>query len=158
MAKEIERKFLLKNDLWQGLVTPKHSIQGYLASGPPASVRLRIMDGEARLNIKQSVVGMSRDEYEYPIPTEDAQEMLNKLCVGPIVEKKRHHIEFEGFLWEVDEFLGDNQGLVVAEIVLESTDQAFPRPPWIEKEVTNEIRYYNSQLSKHPYCTWDPDE
>ena len=155
MPKEIERKFLLKSDDWRGALLPKHSVQGYLTPGPPASVRVRIMGGIAKLNIKQSVIGMERAEYEYPIPVAEAEELLASLCVGPKVEKNRYLVDYEGFVWEIDEFLGDNAGLVVAEIELESVDQVFPIPPWIGQEVTEDLRYYNTYLSKHPYTSWE---
>ena len=154
MPIEIERKYLLKSDQWRAQNKPQHSVQGYLAPGPPASLRVRIMGGIAKLNIKQSVIDIERDEYEYPLPLTDAQEMLESLCTGSIVEKNRYRVEYEGFIWEIDEFLGENAGLIVAEIELEHREQTFPKPPWLGEEVSQDIRYYNTYLSKHPYSTW----
>lgn len=154
MAKEIERKFLLNSDTWRSDATHQHCVQGYLCTGPPASVRVRIIDGVAKLNIKQSILGIERDEYEYPIPLDEAQDILNSLCDDLKVEKNRYRVNYEGFTWEIDEFLGENDGLIVAEIELEHAQQAFPMPPWIGNEVSEDLRYYNTYLSKHPFSTW----
>lgn len=155
MALEIERKFLVCGDGWRGQVHARRRLrQGYLGTvGGKASIRVRIDDSEARLNIKASVVGSARAEYDYPMPREDAQEILRTLCVG-VIEKTRHLLHHEGHLWEVDEFEGDNAGLIVAEIELDSADAAFARPDWLGKEVTDEQRYYNHALSTHPYKQW----
>ena len=157
MGLEIERKFLVVNDSWQPAVRCLHIRQGYLAVGPPSSVRVRIQDSIANLNVKRSILDIERDEYEYPIPVRDAEEMLDRLCDGRVVEKMRHHVEYEGMLWEVDVFAGANVGLVVAEIELESEDQEFSIPPWVGEEVSRDARFLNSSLSTNPYGNWSSD-
>ncbi|HVT32341.1 MAG TPA: CYTH domain-containing protein, partial [Rhodanobacteraceae bacterium] len=133
--------------------------QGYLA-GPPASrcsVRVRIGGHVAHLNIKSATSGIERDEYEYGIPLADAERMLGTLA-GSLVEKIRHHVEVDGHLFEIDEFLGDSAGLVVAEIELDRADAAFPRPAWLGREVSHLARYYNLHLATHPYARWSEAE
>ncbi len=158
MALEIERKFLLKDDSWRAAVTSSRRLsQGYLTTltdGAKASVRVRIGGDQAYLNIKSMRLGMSRDEFEYPIPNEDAEHMLANLCSGAVIEKIRHHVHFAGLLWEIDEFLGANQGLVVAEVELNSEDQTFHKPDWVGEEVTEDPRYYNVSLVRHPFAQW----
>jgi adenylate cyclase len=158
MALEIERKFLLKNDSWRMALTSSRRLsQGYLTTltdGAKASVRVRIGGDQAYLNIKSMRLGMSRDEFEYPIPIEDAEHMLANLCSGTVIEKIRHHVHFAGLLWEIDEFLGANEGLVVAEVELESEDQAFEKPDWVGDEVTEDPSYYNVSLVRHPFTQW----
>jgi adenylate cyclase len=158
MALEIERKFLLKNDSWRAAVTSSRRLsQGYLTTlteDAKASVRVRFGGDQAYLNIKSMRLGMSRDEFEYPIPIEDAGHMLANLCSGAVIEKIRHHVHFAGLLWELDEFLGANKGLVVAEVELESEDQAFEKPDWVGDEVTDDRRYYNVSLVRHPFTEW----
>lgn len=158
MALEIERKFLLKDDSWRAAVTSSRRLsQGYLTTltdGAKASVRVRIGGDQAYLNIKSMRLGMSRDEFEYPIPIEDAGHMLANLCSGAVIEKIRHHVHFAGLLWEIDEFLGANQGLVVAEVELNSEDQTFHKPDWVGEEVTEDPRYYNVSLVRHPFAQW----
>jgi adenylate cyclase len=158
MALEIERKFLVSGDAWRAAASRSLEFrQGYLGREEGrASVRVRLEGAAAKLNIKAAVVGSTRAEYEYDIPPEDCRRMLETLCVGR-VEKIRHFIEAGALTWEVDEFLGDNAGLVVAEIELEDAAQAFARPAWLGREVTEERRYYNHHLALHPYSTW-PDE
>lgn len=154
MPVEIERKFLVTDGSWRRSVTRSIPMrQGYLG-GERASVRVRISGDEANLNIKRRVMGRRRLEYEYPIPLDDAQEMLAELAVDALVEKTRHLVEHEGMIWEVDEFHGANQGLIVAEIELGHEDQSFARPGWLGMEVTDQERYYNVRLSKHPYREW----
>lgn len=155
MAIEIERKFLLASDDWRGAVVRSQRLrQGYLVPpGGTASVRVRIAGERAELNIKAAVLGRSRTEYEYPIPLADAEQMLDGLCVGR-VDKTRHLVECAGWHWEIDEFEGDNAGLVVAEIELPSADAAFPRPHWLGEEVTEQARYYNHALAQTPYRHW----
>ncbi|MGQ0618845.1 MAG: CYTH domain-containing protein [Panacagrimonas sp.] len=155
MALEIERKFLLAHQGWRMEVARSVAFrQGYLSGGDGrASVRVRLEGEQARLNIKAAVLGRARAEYEYDIAPADAIEMLETLCVGR-VDKARHYVEREGFTWEIDEFHGDNQGLVVAEIELEGENQEFPRPDWLGREVTDERRYYNHSLALHPYRSW----
>lgn len=154
MATEIERKFLVTNDDWRQSATPLACRQGYLAVGPPASVRVRVMGGKAMLNIKQSTLEIARAEFEYAIPAEDAHAMLDTLCEGRLVEKTRHHLTHAGKLWEIDEFHGANQGLIVAEIELQTIDQPFDPPPWLGREVSGDPRYLNSSLSLNPFTTW----
>jgi len=158
MAMEIERKFLVVSDAWRAQVKRSLAMrQGYLAGeGGKASVRVRLEGEAAKLNIKAAVVGAARAEYEYDIPAAQAREMLDNLCVGRL-EKTRHYIEIDGLTWEVDEFINDNAGLVVAEIELDSIDQPFERPPWLGRELTEDRRYYNHHLALHPWRTW-PDE
>jgi adenylate cyclase len=158
MPTEIERKFLLRDDRWRTSIARSESMrQGYLANGP-VSVRVRTV-GEQRawLNIKSGGFVASRAEFDYEIPVEDAQALI-ALCSGPLVEKVRHHVEYQGFIWEIDEFAGDNDGLIVAEIELDDERQAFPQPPWIGREVTDLARYYNVCLVGHPYRAWSEAE
>lgn len=159
MPLEIERKFLVVDDAWRGQVSRSLEMrQGYLGGEQGrASVRVRLEGEAAKLNIKAAVVGSARAEYEYDIPADDCRQMLDTLCVGR-VEKIRHYIDASaGLTWEVDEFLGDNAGLVVAEIELDDAAQSFDKPAWLGREVTDERRYYNHHLALHPYSTW-PDE
>ncbi len=161
MGIEIERKFLVTGDGWR---TAAHAVvpmaQGYLnavgaldSGAQKASVRIRIQGDAAYLNIKSCELGHTRQEFEYPVPVAEARELL-ALCVGGLVDKRRHLVNHGGLLWEVDEFLGDNAGLVVAEVELESADQHFDLPDWAGAEVTDEPRYYNLALASHPYTQW----
>jgi CYTH domain-containing protein len=127
--------------------------QGYLSTDKERTVRVRIAGNKAMLTIKGITQGASRAEYEYEIPVEDAEELLD-LCQRPIIEKWRHEIEHAGMTWEVDEFFGDNQGLVLAEVELDSPDEAFDLPPWVGKEVTDDPRYFNANLVNHPFRNW----
>jgi len=154
MGTEIERKFLVHSDAWREGAKPMECAQGYLAAGPPVSVRVRIMDGRAMLNIKTATLSLTRAEYEYEIPMNDAREMIDKLCTGSVIKKSRHLIPFAGNTWEVDEFHGDNEGLVVAEIELDAEDASFEKPSWAGEEVSHDPRYLNSHLSQNPYCNW----
>ncbi|HEX5121828.1 MAG TPA: CYTH domain-containing protein [Rhodanobacteraceae bacterium] len=160
MPVEIERKFLVTGDAWRRDVSKSEPMaQGYLA-GPPASrssVRVRIAGDEAWLNIKSVTLGVERDEYEYAIPLADAVRMLATLC-GERVEKIRHHVTVGDHLFEVDEFLGENAGLVVAEIELLHADEPFERPAWLGREVTPLARYYNVNLASRPYSRWSAAE
>jgi adenylate cyclase len=153
MGIEIERKFLLVGDNWRILGQPLLLRQGYLSSDPARVVRVRVAGDRAYLTIKGRSVGATRGEWEYPIPLADANELL-ALCEQPIVEKFRRQIEFAGMVWEVDEFLGANQGLLLAEIELASEDQPFERPDWIGDEVTHDARYFNSSLVRQPFSRW----
>ncbi|MGE8287250.1 MAG: CYTH domain-containing protein [Stenotrophomonas sp.] len=161
MGIEIERKFLVTSDEWR---TAAHAVipmaQGYIndtaamdSGAQKASVRVRIQGDAAYLNIKSRELGHTRQEFDYPIPVGDARDLL-ALCVGGLIDKRRHLVHHGGLLWEVDEFLGDNAGLVVAEVELQSADQAFDRPGWAGAEVTDELRYYNLALASHPYTRW----
>ena len=156
MPVEIERKFLVAGDAWRREASRSEPMaQGYLA-GPPSSrcsVRVRIAGDSAWLNIKSATLGVERDEYEYAIPRADAERMLATLC-GERVEKVRHHVPRGGHVFEVDEFLGENAGLVVAEIELSHADEPFERPAWLGAEVTPLARYYNVNLASRPYSRW----
>ncbi len=154
MAEEIERKFLVTGDAWRALAEPVHLCQGYLADDPDRTVRVRVAGDRAWITVKGLTVGASRREYEYEIPASDAREMLDLLCLQPLLEKRRSRIPRAGLTWEVDEFLGENTGLIVAEVELAFADQPIDFPGWIGKEVTGEPRYYNSNLLKNPYSRW----
>lgn len=154
MGVEIERKFLVEGSAWRALGEATLLRQGYLNADPARTVRVRIEGAEGILTIKSKNVGASRGEWEYPIPLLDAEELLDTLCERPLVEKYRRRIAHAGFTWEVDEFLGENAGLIVAEIELPSEDTAFDKPDWIGQEVTGEKRYYNSSLIRFPYAQW----
>jgi adenylate cyclase len=152
MPLEIERKFLVSGDGWrQGACV--YLCQGYLAREPQRTVRIRIAGDDAWLTIKGISTGASRPEFEYNIPVADARQLL-ELCEKPLVEKYRRTFLFDGNTWEVDEFLGDNAGLVVAEIELSAENQTFGRPAWLGREVTDDVRYFNANLSRNPYSTW----
>jgi adenylate cyclase len=158
MPREIERKFLLKSDAWRTLATRHERMsQGYIAGSDRVSVRVRIAGDDASLNIKSGGLVASRLEYGYSVPVADARELLS-LAVGPLIEKTRHFVPYGGMTWEVDEFHGDNAGLVVAEVELVREDQEFARPPWAGVEVTHLHRYYNVSLVKHPYRQWTTAE
>lgn len=155
MAIEIERKFLLKNDSWRQLADAGTVYrQGYLIGAKQASVRVRIEGDKANLNIKSMTLGVTRHEYEYPIPLNEAEELLDTLCEKPLVEKTRYRVEHAGHEWEIDVFAGDNTGLVVAEVELTSEQEAISLPPWAGVEVSSDPRYYNVNLVKYPYSTW----
>jgi len=154
MAQEIERKFLLAGDGWRGLATGIAYRQGYLCTGEGRTVRIRIAGDRGFLTVKGPTTGASRSEYEYEIPLADAREMLDTLCPQPQIEKKRYTVPYRGFVWEIDEFFGANQGLVVAEIELDQEDQSFEQPEWIGTEVTGDPRYYNAALCITPYSAW----
>jgi CYTH domain-containing protein len=154
MPTEIERKFLVKGDEWRTLATGTVYRQGYLSTKKGCTVRVRLVGNQGYLTIKGSTKGISRAEYEYPIPAEDAQEMLGNLCEPPLIEKTRYKIEFAGLTWEVDEFAGENQGLIIAEVELTDENQTIQLPDWIGKEVSDDSRYYNVNLTQHPYSQW----
>lgn len=153
MAIEIERKFLVLGETWKASGPGEFISQGYLNRDPARTVRVRIKGEQAWLTIKGRSEGVARAEFEYPVPVADARELL-ALCEGPRVEKIRREIRHAGMLWEVDEFLGDNAGLVVAEIELSDADQAFERPDWLGEEVSQDPRYFNSQLAQRPFKSW----
>ena len=155
MALEIERKFLLRSDAWRALARSRVLMrQGYLSSNNHSSIRVRIAGDDAWLNLKAKRSTRTRLEFEYAIPRADADEILSDLCSGPLVEKYRHEIVAGPHVWEIDEFLGDNAGLIVAEIELGSEDESFERPEWLGAEVTEDERYYNFNLAKQPYREW----
>lgn len=154
MASEIERKFLVRNETWRADAHASvHYRQGYLAGGANCSVRVRISENAAHLNIKSATLDIVRTEYEYEIPHADGVEML-ALCEGLLIEKRRHFVEYGGLTWEIDVFEGDNRGLVVAEIELDRPDAEFALPPWAGEEVSHDPRYYNVYLARHPYTQW----
>ncbi|HET6396908.1 MAG TPA: CYTH domain-containing protein [Pseudoxanthomonas sp.] len=165
MGIEIERKFRVRGEAWRARAERVQPMaQGYLndlavveGGAQKASVRVRIEGERAFLNLKSRELGHTRQEFDYPIPVEDARQLL-ALCVGGLVEKRRHYVRDGGHLWEVDEFLGDNAGLVVAEIELDAPDEAFGRPDWLGEEVTDQPRYYNLALAQRPYSQWSPAE
>lgn len=165
MAIEIERKFLVTGDDWRAQA---HRIvpmaQGYLndlaavdSGAMQASIRVRIAGHQAFINLKSRELGRSRQEFDYEIPPEDARALL-ALCVGGVIDKRRHYVKHDGHLWEIDEFVGDNQGLIVAEIELSDVDESFARPSWLGAEATEASRYYNLALASHPYAQWREDE
>ena len=154
MPKEIERKFLLKNDAWRQGASGTRYRQGYLSTEKQRTVRIRTVGEQGYLTIKGESVGAARSEYEYSIPFDHANEMLDQLCLRPIIEKTRYKIPLGGLTWEVDEFEGENAGLIVAEVELENEDQAPQMPQWIGEEVTDDPRYYNANLIANPYSRW----
>ncbi len=159
MGIEIERKFLLNNEDWKPLVTETHLIkQGYLQSGldpsQKSSVRIRISNKQANINIKSVDLTMIRQEYEYEIPLHDAEQMLARLCSDVVIEKTRYYVPYASHLWEIDIFEGQNKGLQMAEIELGSLDEKFEKPDWIGEEVSADERYYNISLLRHPYEMW----
>lgn len=158
MGVEIERKFLLKGDAWRGLGTPVLLRQGYLCSDPARTVRVRIEGDQGSLTVKGKSTGATRGEWEYAIPVLEAAELLDTLCERPLIEKYRRRIEHAGHVWEVDDFLGANAGLVLAEIELASEDETFDKPDWIGTEVTGDTRYFNSSLIRFPYSHWSNQE
>lgn len=155
MAVEIERKFLVSGDSWRRLWTEKQKLcQGYLSGSENCTVRVRISATAAWITVKGRARKVSRLEFEYRIPREDAEVMLSDLAGGRIVEKTRYFINYKGSDWVVDEFSGRNRGLVLAEIELSSEDAFFEKPDWLGEEVSEDCRYRNSHLSRHPYSEW----
>ena len=155
MALEIERKFLVVDESWRNHVNKSMTIrQGYLSTDPSCSVRIRISDNNASLNIKSATLGITRNEYDYAIPVSDAEELLDKLCIKPLLEKERFLVRHVDQVWEIDVFSGANTGLVVAEIELESDKHSFEKPAWLGNEVSDDPRYYNVCLVMKPYCDW----
>jgi len=159
VAIEIERKFRVVDQRWRAAVSDSTLLrQGYLANTSRASIRVRRAGDRAWLSVKAMTPGTARAEYETSISVADAEEMLDALCEGPLIEKWRHIVLQAGSRWEIDEFLGDNAGLVIAELELESETQAFARPDWLGAEVTHEERYYNFRLSQRPFRQWSDAE
>lgn len=159
MATEIERKFKLATNNWQQHITGKKTIrQGYLQSGlkkdQRASVRVRIANDKAMLNIKSAAMSIYRTEYEYPIPVADAEHMLSTLCDGRIIEKTRYLVPYHEHLWEIDIFAGDNAGLEMAEVELKAIDETIQLPDWVGDEVSEDPHYYNNYLIRHPFKCW----
>jgi CYTH domain-containing protein len=157
MGIEIERKFLVEGDAWRVGASPSRIVQGFLSRDPERIVRVRLRDGEAFLTIKGKGSGLARVEVEVAIPAEEARQLL-PLCLPPLIEKTRHLVTWAGHLWEIDEFFGDNAGLVVAEVELAAEDEIFERPPWLGREVSEDFRYSNAALSERPWRDWRSDE
>ncbi|MFD1141092.1 CYTH domain-containing protein [Larkinella insperata] len=156
MGVEIERKFLVNGTDWKIEAKGLFYQQGYLNSDPERTVRIRRAEDKGYITIKGKSAGASRLEYEYEIALHDALELLNHLCEKPIIEKTRYRIAYDGLVWEVDEFHGENAGLVVAEVELLDEQQEVTLPPWVGLEVTTDAKYYNSNLFKHPFSQWGP--
>ena len=154
MAIEIERKFLVKENPFHLEKKSLHIRQGYIVNDQKQVIRVREKGDEYFLTVKGNNIGISRLEFDFPISKEDAEELFKHFCKTAIIDKIRHYVEFEGHTWEVDEFHGDNEGLVVAEIELISENEDFAIPDWIGKEVTPDERYYNMNLATHPYKDW----
>jgi len=153
MTQEIERKFLVLGDAWR----TEDGIrirQGYLHNDANGTVRVRTKGERAYLTVKGELTGITRTEFEYEIPLEDANQILDELCQRPLIEKIRHEVHMDGFTWEIDKFLDENAGLVVAEIELEDETQEFPKPDWLGEEVSQDARYLNANLVKYPYSKW----
>jgi CYTH domain-containing protein len=154
MGLEIEKKYLVKDTSWKQQAKGVHYRQGYLSSNPERTVRVRTLENKAFLTIKGISAGAVRSEYEYEIPFTEALELLTQLCEKPIIEKIRYKITYKGLIWEVDEFSGENQGLLVTEVELTNEQQEIELPPWVGEEVTTDTRYYNANLIKHPFTKW----
>ncbi|WP_036292969.1 CYTH domain-containing protein [Methylosinus sp. PW1] len=155
MGVEIERKFLVTRELWRPRNDGVAFRQGYLSRAEDRVVRVRIAGGAAFLTIKGRTSNVTRSEFEYPVPVEDAQIMLDRLCERPLIEKTRYEEVFGGHIWTVDVFLGENDGLIIAEIELGSEEESFDRPGWLGREVSGDPRYFNSELSKRPFGYWN---
>lgn len=154
MAKEIERKFLVKSLEWKEQTEGILYRQGYLSSLKERTVRIRTINEKAFITIKGITVGVSRLEFEYEIPFADAKQILNELVEKPIIEKYRYKLKQGDLMWEIDEFLGENEGLIVAEVELKDAQQTFVKPAWLGEEVSSDPRYYNSNLVLNPYKSW----
>jgi CYTH domain-containing protein len=156
MAKEIERKFLVIGEEWKHGASGVSYRQGYLSTVKERTVRVRTAGDKGFLTIKGVMVGVSRSEFEYPIPAADASAIMDQLCERPLIEKIRYKISHAGLMWEIDEFFGENIGLVVAEVELQDEQQVIDRPSWVGLEVSGDPRYFNSNLTKMPYARWKP--
>lgn len=154
MAQEIERKFLVADPSFLKSLTGSQIKQGYIPGTERSAARIRIRGSSAFLTLKSETRGITRSEFEYEIPVVDAEEMLKTLCAPPHIEKTRYVMEWKGHTWEVDVFHGGNEGLIVAEIELATADQAFEKPPWLGREVSQDVRYFNSNLAHCPYGNW----
>lgn len=153
MAQEIERKFLPASEGWRGLAAGTPYLQGYLCSSKEQTVRVRLAGDQGFLTIKGATRGISRAEFEYAIPEEDAKDLF-KLCQAPLIQKTRYCIHHGGLVWEVDEFFGANRGLILIEVELASVEQQLLKPDWAGEEVSGDARYTNAMLSRHPYLSW----
>lgn len=167
MGLEIERKYLVTHDgEWRNASRRAHCRQGYLAYGPPVTVRVRAIDKSAYMTIKKADVQtlptasdpIVRTEFEFDIPLELAEQLLQTCCLGELIIKTRHYVDYEQLTWEIDEFEGSNQGLILAEVELDRPDQPVPLPPWVRKEVTTDPRYFNASLAQRPFSAWDPPD
>ncbi len=156
MGVEVERKFLVRGEAWRSQGTPVRYRQGYLSADPERVVRVRTAGEQAWITIKGAGRGPSRPEFEYPIPRADADALLDGLCQRPLIDKERREIAHAGLTWVVDEFFGDNEGLVMAEVELDHPEQPVALPPWVGDEVTDDPRYYNASLVARPYRLWKP--
>lgn len=155
MGIEIERKFLVVSDDWRRAVNRSSRMrQGYLSQSGTASVRVRSDSERGWINIKSATLGVQRQEFEYEIPRSDADQILDTLARKPLIEKVRHFAEIGSHTWEIDEFEGENAGLIVAEIELNDAREEFEQPSWIGAEVTQDPRYYNTNLAIKPFTTW----
>ncbi|MBF0294316.1 MAG: CYTH domain-containing protein [Magnetococcales bacterium] len=154
MGKEIERRFLVRGDAWRSLGVGIEYRQGFLSTVKERVVRVRIAGDRATLTIKGLAVDLARPEFEYPIPIEDARILLDTLCERPLIEKIRYRIDQGGLTWEVDEFQGENRGLIVAEVELTDARQAVELPPWVGQEVSEDSRYFNANLVHAPFSRW----
>ncbi len=154
MGQEVERKFLVKGDAWRNLARGILCRQGYLSRCKERVVRVRTIGNKGYLAIKGITSGASRLEYEYEIPISEANEMLDLVCEKPLIEKKRYRLRYQGLVWEVDEFLGENYGLILAEVELSSENQEFQKPDWLGEEVTGDPKYFNSNLVIQPFSKW----
>jgi CYTH domain-containing protein len=154
MGIEIERKFLVIGDEWRSLTNGILYRQGYIYTENKTTVRVRVAGNQGFITLKGMRKGNKRSEFEYPIPLLDAEEMLETLCDRPLIEKKRHKLILENLIWEIDEFLGENEGLILAEVELTDENQSIELLSWIGKEVTQDGRYYNGSLVKYPYKEW----
>ena len=156
MPQEIEHKYLIRKDLWYAVHKPRgmNIRQGYLHADPGKTVRIRTTGTNAFLTIKGPSLDATRVEYEYPIPPMEADELL-QFCTIPVIEKVRYRMDYAGKIWEVDEFFGENEGLILAEIELTFTEEKYDKPAWVGEEVTNDPRYYNAYLALHPFSTWE---
>lgn len=153
MAIEIERKYLVVTNAWRHNAIGTSYCQGYLSGNSETTVRVRTEGSNAFLTIKGRKQGISRPEFEYPIPFKEAQE-LQSLCRKPLVKKTRYHLLHDGMTWEVDEFHGENAGLIIAEIELDDPEATFALPPWVGQEISHDPRYFNSNLSVYPFSKW----
>ncbi|NCS88916.1 MAG: adenylate cyclase [Ignavibacteria bacterium CG2_30_36_16] len=158
MPKEIEYKFTVASVEWEKDSSVKYYKQGYLSIEKGRTVRIRLEGDKAKLTIKGEKVGPEGAEFEYDIPLEDAQNILEKLCLKPLIEKSRYFVNYAGKLWEVDEFCGENSGLLLAEIELDNQTDIFEKPPWLGKDVTNDPKYKNANLVNYPFNRWSKEE
>ena len=155
MATEIERKYLVTGDTWRKNASRTRYRQGYLCADTERTVRIRLAGQTAWLTVKGKTKGAARAEFEYSIPLSDAGYMLEKLCVNSLIEKYRYTLTYRDLTWVIDEFMGDNSGLIIAEVELDSEDQKFDKPEWVGREVTGDVKYYNANLTRNPYKKWN---